>query len=667
MSNISEDDGLTGDAKILSDGHKRYKDCEEQMREVYDACRDDQKFYGGDQWSQEIRKNRADNQRPCLTINRLASPINRVLNEYRTNRPGIKVSGRDSKAKQVTAELIESMIRYICYNSDSEEAFDTASFNQITSGIGYVRVCTDYAGDDSFDQDIRIERLPNIFSVYFPIQFCNESLYEDAPYCFVVTKITKDEFKDKYPKIDMATWPANLMHDSSWVTENEVMLAEYFVKEETQKKLYKLSDGTTTEDKDNLPEGVTVVKERDTQDIKVMRYLLCDGEVLETNEWPSKFLPIVPILGQELWIDGRKRYISLTRFAKDPQRMSNFTWSAMAERASMLPISPWILAEGQIEGHEREWQQANTKHIPYLQYRPLALGDKPVASPTRMPGVSVDEGLMVSLNLANDAIKVTTGVYDAALGAPGPEISGKAILSRSQQSDISNYHFFDNMANSLQHVGRIICDLIPKIYDTPRIIRILGDDGVEDSALVNAQYHQQGEQQIANPNNELYDLTTGKYDVIIEIGPSYNSKKEKSAELLVELVRGNPALAASTSDLLAKLIDAPMEIQDRLRMLLPPQIVTNLKSKDPGKDALIVQLDQLIQNMQQQIAALTAQLKSKMDLENAKTERELIKSQTQIKAALIENEHAVAKEQHRAAHDVAMASHKHNLGMQHPL
>ena len=664
-SKQDETDDLKGDEKILAEAHKRYDVCVDDLKEIYAEFQDDIRFDAGEQWEQQIRKDRADSRRPVLTVNRIAPTNNRVINEFRQNRPGITVRGRDSQAKATTADVIEGVVRYICYNSDSETALDTAIGNQIRGGIGYLRVLTDYADDDSFDQEIFIERVKYPLTVYFPLHLCEKIDCSDSPYWFIEKKISKDEFKECYPKIDMQNWPTQTTGHQSWILEDEVVLMEYFVCEKKAKKIYRMPDGSKL---DEMPDGVTDdmfadEDKRDTVENEWHWYLLCEHEILDHKEWPGKYAPIIPVIGGEKIVDGKTHYVSLTRYQKDPARMSNYGKSAQAERIALAPLSPYIGAEGQFKGHENKWRVANTIQQPYLEYKPVTLNGQIAGPPMRQSGAGPDPALSEFVAQANDDIKMTSGGYDQQLAAPGVEQSGIAIQQRQQQSDGANFHFFDNACKALRHCFRIVIDLIPTIYDTARVTRILGDDGQEVEVMLNAHLAQAAGQEIhkgnygADGKAEMYDVTVGKYDVVIDVGPSFTTKKHATAAMMNEAVGKDPQLAPVAAYTSAKAMDASQETIDLIISTMPPAMQQILQSKsqdgNPADKAKIAQQDAALHHMMDLVTQLQQQLKSKMDIERAKTEREIIKSEAEIKKVLIENNHAMNLESHKAAHDVA--------------
>jgi P2-related tail formation protein len=646
--------------KIVVEALDRFRKCEESSAEIRSAMLDDLKFLSGDQWDEGIKRERTlpGMERPCLVVDRLNPVINQIVNDGRQNRQQMKVrpaGGED----EPTAKIIDGMVRYIQNQSDSQSAFDTALEYAVRCSMGYFQIRNDWEDENSFDQKIVIDRIENPLTVYFPVHLCKASDYSDAPYCFITDDVPTEDFKAEYPDVDVSSWEATGIGDTgnTWTTEDTVRVAEYFVKEEKTKTIYLLSNGDVTDNKGNLPEGVTVVKSRESIETKVMWYKLCSGAILDKKEIPCKWIPVIPVTGVEMNIGGKKKYFSAIRFAKDSQKMMNYLKSCQAERIALAPLSPWIAAEGQIEDYNDIWAVANKRNIGVLPYKPQSISGVLVGAPQRVQAPDVSVGIVETIKETVDDIKAATGIYDASLGARSNETSGKAIIARQKEGDTANYHFVDNLSRSMRHCTRIIVDMVPKIYVTARIVRTLGNDFTEAVAMVNAQYNN-GEN--INPNGELYDITAGKYDVVTDTGPSYQTQRQETSELLVSLCQGNPQLAANTADLQAKLAGAPQDIIDRFRKMLPPGLVEQNKKDIPAQQVQVMEeqyksmiqtLNQLVEKMGSEIERLEFEAKNK----TAQIEADILKTQmnneTQIEKTLLTNSHAVGMDASKRAYE----------------
>lgn len=581
------------------------------------------------QWPSSVRSQReADpsGQRPCLTINKIPQHVNQVVNDVRQNRPAIKVVPVDDKADVDTAEMLNGLIRHIQDISNAEVAYDQAVDNAVTNGRGYIRVLTQYEDESSFDQEILIKRIRNPFSVYMDPDI-NEPDGSDAQFCFVTEFISKAEFKRLYPDVDMTSWEESGKGDkvSNWFQEGNIRIAEWFQVEyhKEELRLWK-SGGTTWKSEDAYQlgyadEGEEPLKTRIAQRKKIMWRKITACAVLEEREWPGQFIPIARVVGNEYDIEGVLHVSGLVRNAKDAQRMYNYWASQEVEMLALAPKAPFMVAAGQIEGFELKWAQANTMNFPYMEYNPVVEttgGLKEVAAPQRMLPPTPPSGFIQAKMGAADDIKTTTGQYDASLGAGGNETSGVAITRRDHQSDISTYHFINNLSLGIKYVGRIIVDLIPKVYDVARVVRILGEDGEPDQAHIDPSATQ-AKTVVKDSYTEkevktIYNPGVGKYDVAVVTGPSFTTKRQEALDAMVQMVQSNPELWRVIGDKLVKSMDWPgaQEMADRLKLTLLPEV----QQMEEGNDIPPQVLQQLNQMKQegQQMQAIIMDLQHKL-------------------------------------------------------
>lgn len=596
------------DEKLLRLSRERFLTASDAEADIRKEALDDLKFRAGEQWPDEIRRSRMVDMRPCLTINQIPQFIRQVTNDQRQNRPSIQINPVSGGADEDTADVEEGMIRHIQYDSGADAAYDTAFQSAVTSGFGYFRINTAYDDEMSFDQKIQILRIKNPFTVYFDPS-CKEPDYSDAMFAFQVEKLSKEEFKDQYPDAEvsqMAEWTAT---GDGWIEKDECRVAEYFYREVNSKMIWLISDGTVVD-----VEPKEFIKKRTTQTYSV-KWVKHNGyEVLEKTDWPGKWIPIVPVLGDELDIDGNKVLEGLVRQAKDPQRQYNFMASATTETIALAPKAPFIGAEGQFENHETEWQNANTESQPFLQYKPMALSGQQVPPPARQTFEPAIQATTAAMMQSSQDLKAVTGIYQAALGAQGNETSGKGILARQQQSHGANFHFVDNLSRSLRHAGRIIIDLIPHIYDTKRVMRIIGEDGTQKQVTISPG----GAQPAAPGVEQVFDVTVGKYDVTVSTGPSYQTKRQEAVASQMQLVSSFPALMPVAGDILVRNMDWPgaNEIADRMEKMLPPQLQENPNEQGlpPQVQSQISQLTAQNAHLQQALQETTEQLKEKTNI-----------------------------------------------------
>jgi hypothetical protein len=623
------------DDEIIRDAREAFELAADAEAENRRDALDDLRFARlGEQWPAEIKRERDLDGRPCLTINRLPAFIRQVVNDARQNKPSIVVHPVDSQADPETAEVFNGLIRHIEQSSDAEVAYDTALDFAVTCGFGYFRINTRYASDDGFDQDLAIERVANPFSIYGdPDGTAADS--SDWNSAFVVDTLPKATFEARWKGAQAVDWAADSYGSLTgpWLEGDRVMVAEHWRRETVQRSIVALSDGQVVEvavyEKQKAmfdALGVKVIgRPRSVGSHKVTQRILTGAEVLETVEWAGKFIPIVPVYGEELHVDGRRRLRSLVRDAKDPQRMFNYWRTTSTELVALAPKTPFIGRKGAFETDSAKWATANVQTHAYIEYD----GPEP---PMRQPFTGAPAGALQEALNASDDMKSIMGLYDASLGARSNETSGKAILMRQREGDVSTFHYIDNLNRAMRHAGRVLLDLIPKVYATPRVVRILGADGQAKAVPVNPpQGAQVGAAQAPDPTGQIreiekiYDLTVGKYDLTVSSGPSFTTRREEAANQMIELIRAYPAAAPVIGDLLAKNLDWPGadEVAKRLQAMLPPQA----RGPAPEAQAAQAQLARLAQGLAAAKAEIAA-LRQDKSHEARKLEIEAFEAET---------------------------------------
>ena len=646
------------DEELLDQAKTSFEQATDAFEKNQNRYEDDIRFARmGEQWGSTDVEERKNQGRPSLTVNRMPSFIRQVVNDARQNKPSIKVHPFDDQADPETAEILNGIIRNIEQVSKADLAYDTAIDCAASGGFGYIRVDLDYADDDTFDMDIRINRVLNPLTIY-PDAGSTSADSSDWNYCFVTEMMPTEEFEQKYPNAEVIDWsPGGTVNDQdqAWYNTDEVRIAEYWVREEIDSTIYLMSSGDVVSEEtfEALAEeyaaaGIELLNTRDTTSHKVTQYIINGQEVLETNEWPGKYIPIIPVYGEEVYIEGERHFFSLIHFAKDAQIMYNYWRTTTTELVAMAPKTPWIGPAGSFDTDLSRWQNANTETYSYLEYD----GDVP---PQRQPFAGPPAGALQEALNASDDMKSVMGLHDAALGAQSNEISGVAIGKRVREGDTSTFHFVDNMARAIRHTGIIIVDLIPMIYSKPRIMRVLGEDGSAQTVAVNQQLTKeqemlQGEQiEQREGMDNIYDLTVGKYDVTVNAGPSYTTQREEARNSMIALLQAFPQAAAVTGDLVANAMDWPNAdvFAKRLKSLLPPGVI------DDEQDPRIGQMTQQMQGMEQVINQLMADRegkqaeiqvdREKLAVDSRKVDIDVMNAETNRMEAEIKNKEADIK------------------------
>ncbi len=626
-----------GSEDILTVARSRMTMAISAFSETRESELDDLRFYAGSpdnqwQWPADVLQTRGAvqgqtiNARPCLTINKLPQHVKQITNEQRMNRPGIKVIPADDKGDVEVAEVYNGVIRHIEYISDADVAYDTACENQVSYGEGYIRILTEYCDEDTFDQDIKIGRIRNSFSVYMD-PLIQDPTGSDARWCFITEDLTKAEYERLYPNAA----PINTLMSlgvgdqsiSQWISENTVRIAEYFYIE-YEKATLNLYPGNVTafdgtpEDKQLRAMFGKPLRQRPSDRKKVKWCKINGYEILEERDWAGSHIPVVRVVGNEFEVDGRVYVSGLVRNAKDAQRMYNYWVSQEAEMLALAPKAPFIGYGGQFEGYEQQWKTANTQNWPYLEVNPdVTDGQGAVLPlPQRAQPPMASSGLLQAKAGASEDIKSATGQYNASLGMSSNERSGKAILARQREGDVGTYHYVDNLARAIRHVGRQLVDLIPKIYDTERIARIIGEDGEPSTVKMNPM-QEEPVKKIVNQEgiviDKIYNPSVGKYDVRVITGPGYATKRQEALESMAQLLQGNPQLWQVAGDLFVKNMDWPgaQDLAKRFQKTLDPKVLADednpaLVAANQQMQAMQAEMQnmfQMLQNVNQSMEA----------------------------------------------------------------
>lgn len=622
---------------VLSEAVDRYTLAWDQEQWNISAAMDDLRFVAGEQWPDEVTNERRRDGRPMLTANQLPQFINQVTGDIRLNTPSIKVRPAGSKATKEIAEVFTGLIRNIEAQSQAQDVYVNASVSAARCGWGIFEIVTQYADDDTFEQDIRIKYEPSPLGVLFDPD-AREADKSDAKWAFRIIRLTYQEFKRLYPEAAVTTWDQAKPLNTGviWFDAREMAIAEYWKKVPVKKKIGQLQNGMVVCMEDYDGKMGKPVFEREVETNKVEKYILTGAEVLEGPfEWAGKDIPLIPVVGEEVNVGDRTVRHGLVRFAKDPQRMYNYHITTATEVHALAPKAPFILTTQQVKGHEKMWRSANRKNLPYLIYNP---DPKTPGAPQRSsPSTDISSSVALAESAVQDLYR-TTGIYPSALGAKSNEQSGKAILARQREADVGTYLYVDNLARAIAYCGRQLVDLIPKIYDTEREVRILEADGTEDMATIN---------EVSMAENVINnDITVGKYDVVVDTGPSFSTKRAEASQAMMEFVRGAPETAPIVMDIIARAQDWPYADQftERLRRALPPGIDDEVDQErlerqgppqpDPVQMALVRQAEgdamysqaraqkTMVEAQSAQVKAQTGAMETIADVKKTKAETE---------------------------------------------
>lgn len=603
--------GGTNNADVLATAKERFALSLERSAHNREKMKDDIKFAAAspdDPWQWAPQDQLSRKGRPMLTINKMPQHVRQVTNDIRMNRPSIRYRPADDKADPEAADILMGLARHIEANSDADIAYDTAAEHQVVHGLGYIRVLTDYIRDDSFDQDIFIARVKD-WSKCYDDPDAQDPAGADRKWFFIEETLKEKDFKAQYPDAEPIDW-TYASDASGWFSgARDIRVVEYFEVVDKPTSLALWANGSTSYQGDPLPAGVIAgerpIKTRKATKSTVVWRKLNGQEVLEEREFPCRYIPVARVVGNEWEVEGKTFISGLVRNAKDSQRIYNVAQSAIVERVLQAPKTPWVAPAEAIEGYEDHWQKANTANHAYLPYNHVDGDGNPLPAPVRTPPATVETGLNQIAMGAADDIKSETGQYDASLGQKSNETSGRAIMARQREGDTATYHYVDNLARAVRHIGRIVLDMIPRVYDTRRVARIIGEDETQAAvtidptapqALTKVQNMQSGKiERIFNPN-------IGTYDVYTTTGPSFTTRRMEAVDAMTAMTQANPQLWQVIGDLLVKNMDWPgaEDMAKRLKVTLMPAVQAEVDGEE-GPDKLPPQAQQMLEHLQQQM------------------------------------------------------------------
>lgn len=616
---------------VVEEAKERYR----KGREFYSKFRsnaiEDTKFYLGDsengwQWPQNISLQRGTiEQRPCLTINVTAQHVNNIVNTIRESRPTGKVLPVDDGADKKTAEILEGVIRNIQSVSNADDIHDQAAELAISGGDGYWRIVTDYESPDSFNQIIKIMPIQDSGSVLCD-PFTKEVDKSDKDWAFVEEIISEDECKRRWPDIDVESWNEN--QESGWVTKEGIRVCDYYEAIYTPDTLYQLPDGSS-ELKSNLPAEIVAqleglvkekkLKSRPTQKRSIRIHKLVGGaeEPVETAEWVGSIIPVIEVVGKEVFVNGEMVRKGLVRDLKDAARMVNYSYSAAIETVALQNKVPYIAPFEAIEGLEAIWDKANIENRSYLPYNHVDDQGKEIPRPERQQPAVMPAAQIQMLQLSVEQMRAASGQQNANFGIKSEAASGIGIQRLKQQGEIATFHFLDQLNRALKYEIRVLLELIcsGKIIDTQRVMRIIGLDGAQSHAMIDVNAPQAHQDISQGDVAAIFNPTIGTYDVSIETGPSFSTKRQEGAAMFSDILARNPALTQTIGDLAFRAMDFPYadKIADRMQKMLPPQLQDEQKegAVPPQVQAAIAQATQHIQQQDQVIQQMSQELQTK--------------------------------------------------------
>jgi hypothetical protein len=619
---------------------ERYEDAKEAVREQHQRMQEDLRFSNPSdpqQWDQEAKDLRQG--RVCLTLDRTNQYIVQVVNDARKNKPGITTMPADSGADVAVAQRLDGMIRHIEYRSRAPIAYDTGIEHAARCGLGWLRVVPEVVRPETNHQEITIKRVHDPLSVVLDPD-STEPDGSDAMDGWAETIMSKRAFKAAFPKASASSWATT---DGRWTFEDGVRVCEYqyVVEEERNHLIVEAPDGGRIELSED--DYWLLAKQIGYQPKVVDQFMgkqrtvkwckLSGVEVLEETVFPSRWIGFIPVIGFELWVDGKRYLCGLTRRMREGQKAYNYERSALVEAIALQPKAPILTPVESVQGHEKAWNKLNSGAPAYLPYNAVDEEGTPYPKPERLAPPAFPAAFAQAGQIALGDLEASVGMYRANLGAPSNETSGRAIRERKEEGDTATFHFVDNLSRSIEHVGRIVVDMIPRIYDTKRQARILGMDGQHDQVEIDPDMQtavrKQGKKVVAiNPH-------IGTYDVRVVAGTNYTTQRQEAAEGIAEILQAAPQFAPVLAPALVKLRDWPdAEKYSRMLMAMAPPQVQQIANEGQEEQEIPPAVRAAVEQMQAQMQQMQAMLDAgEKELQRLEAENQQLKADKGLDAA----------------------------------
>jgi hypothetical protein len=603
--------GFDGEDDFLEDMRKKYQWGYSFNEHNIIAGKDDAKFTVGNQWDPVVEARRKQQKKPVLTFNRLVAFMAQLVGNRLMNETEIRVYPDKAGTKEI-AQIREGLIRSIFKNSNADFARDEAGKYQVVCGEGYFNLCMEYAGDDVFEQEIKIRPVVDPYSVVMdPLAI--EPSGEDAEWGFIGDDIPQQEFKRRWPwASEIAFYGEKTWNESGfWLGEDTVRIVSFWrMVTKGTKTLALYTDGTVHDvtDKEEF-EWLPFVESRSdgspfTREVpnRFAQLYICSGNAILEGpyDYPCSSIPIYRVPGWELNDGDKIHRWGLIRFLKDPQRLHNYWRSTVAEQLVAAPRNKWLTTPDAVKGHEVKWRRAPSSDDPFLYYND---GETP---PVHIPPPGIDAALVNEAAISTQDMKDISNIHEASLGMPSNEVSKVAIQQRQMVSDVGSYIYIDRRRLADNRCAKNINELVSYIYDTKRTITIIGRDDKTQIMTIN------------DPSDPNSDVTIGKYGLTVDVGPASETKRTLANEQMMSFVNAAPQAAAMVMDLIAEAQDWPKsgEFAKRFKMMLPPGVIPEDEMTPEMK--AVQASNQQLQDQQRQLAAAESESKSAKAVADAK-------------------------------------------------
>lgn len=603
--------------RVILEARERYDYAKEAWGEIYKAVRDDLNFSdptNPEQWPEQVRREREQAKRPCMTFDQLSQFARQVVNTARRNKPAIKYIPVDDGSDPELAEVLQGLARQTEYASRADVAYIQALDHATRGGLGYFRMALE---DDPMSQVvgqkcIKIHRVVDIETV-LPDPDFSQPDGSDMRWALIEQQVSRERFEKDYPKAKTVDFQSD---EGGWWTKDHVRLCEYYrIVEKVENTIVVNGQSMSEDEYWTLTQSMGAVVEAypQTKTVRTCEHFLISGEeILEQTTFPSEFVPVFPVLGNESWEDGKRRLGGCVRTARDAQVAYNLERNSEMEAVAMGPKAPWLSPVESIEGLEQFWKQANSGNLAYLPYNTMDESGNPLPfKPERIQPAQIVTGWAALREASRSDLQAALGMYQAAVGNNPNQQSGRAVLAIQDRADVASYHYIDNLALTISHCGRVLTQVWPRIYDQEQVVRILGED--DESQFVRVVPDMPtgyGEQRFPNGEKQIFiNPNVGRYDVRVTVGPAYMTRQTEAAAELSELVNGNPQMLALLGDVWVELRGFPKadKIAKRLKAMLPPQVQA-AEQEEGQQPSIPPEIQQALEGASQRIEELQAAL-----------------------------------------------------------
>ena len=622
-----------------------------------DRMLSDLRFANGDQWPDHIRRIRESEAggRPCLTINKYPAFERQVINDIRQMRPAIKIRPGETQTTPETANVMNGIIKSIEMACSAETAYDWAAMYACRIGRGFWKIVNDYTDDYSFEQKISIERIRNPFNISLDPDH-KEHDASDMRWAFEVFRMSKREYEMRWPDAQTnwpgetkrkrkktsprsksstrgwTEWPNDQVGQTQerWFDDDSIRIAQYYEVVENEQYISMLIDPMTGQQMiiEGNQEGA--IQTRKVKHRRIKLYTMTPVEILDEYELPGKYIPIVPVSGEEVDIEGRVYYKGMVRDMRDSQVEINLMRSTSVEQIALQPKSPWVGPKGSFKNPK--WNNANRNNYSYLEYEIVQPGYKP----ERQQPMTIEPALQEEIRIATEELKEISGIYQAGLGAQGNEVAGVAINGRKLESEISNFHYMDNLSRAMRQSGKILVNMIPEVMSGVRQVEITKEDGTTEAVTINQPYiDEQGKE-------HYYPIESSAFDVTVDTGPSYTTQRQEAADQIMDLLDKYPESRNLLGDLLVQNLDWPNgmaeEAAKRIKAMLPPEVlqgespaisnmIQQMQAQSEAEKQQLMQLNQMLQGQIEQLAKALQDKQVEQQLKAQDQERKTIEGQ----------------------------------------